>query len=257
MTHALPEAIRRHVDGQSGRADTVGLSGAQVLMYPGAVLKIRPDSELSRRERLMLRWLSGRCRTPEIIESVQENGQDYLLMTRMNGRMLCEDEYLDHPELLCRRLAEGMTLLHRADASSCPVRRDLDVMLAEAETRVAAGLCIPEGHDGFGPSENLLKWLLRNRPEEQLVLTHGDYCLPNVLADECGVCGLIDLGDSGLADPYVDYALGYQSLVRNLTGMFGGPVRPVPDKRLLFGCLGIEPDWDKLQYYLLLDQLFW
>lgn len=257
MSLRYPEPIRRRVENLPFTTDSTGMSGAQVIMYPDAVLKIRPDTELASRERTILHWLDGRIPVPQIIESVQEDGQDYLLMTRLRGKMLCDDSYLDQPVRLCELLAAGMQILHRTDCSGCPVDRSLNTVLKEAEARVSQGLCIPEGHDGFGASENLLAYLMRNRPDEQLVLTHGDYCLPNVLADEQGICGLIDLGDAGLADPYMDIALGHQSLVRNMTGMFGGPVRPLPDKQLLFDCLGVVPDWEKLDYYLLLDQLFW
>ena len=256
MLNTLPESIRRAIDGHPFTADSTGCSGAQVLLFPNAVLKIRPDNHLAQRERTILQWLDGRIPAPKLLAAAQQNGLDYLLMSRLQGRMLCEDEFLDDPSLLCQRLAEGMQITHHAPADNCPITRSLEVILREAETRLLSGLCTRADWKGFPSAEALLRHLQDNRPEEHLVFTHGDYCLPNVLADDHGVCGLIDLGDAGLADPYLDIALGYQSLMRNLSGFFGGPARPLPDKRLLFDCMGIAPDWDKLEYYLLLDMLF-
>ena len=49
--------------------------------------------------------------------------------------------------------------------------------------------------------EELLEELLRTRPAgEDLVFTHGDYCLPNVLIDGQRLGGFIDMGRAGVAD---------------------------------------------------------
>lgn len=252
--HTLPEAIRQYTVKFPCQTDNIGCSNAQVLLYPDFVLKIRPDTALAFRERMLLQWLNVRIPAPEIIASVQENGMDYLLMTRLSGRMLCDEIYLDDPHQLCALLAEGMQILHTADAADCPVNRSLSVILNECENRLLRGACPPHCWKGFASAESMLHYLQTQKPDETLVLTHGDYCLPNIFANDRGICGFIDLGDGGLADVYIDIALAWQSMMRNITGFFGGKVRPAPDKRLLFDCMGIVPDWDKLEYYLQLDQ---
>ena len=40
------------------------------------------------------------------------------------------------------------------------------------------------GFGGFESPEALLEWLKTHRPPEDIVLTHGDFCLPNILAAE-------------------------------------------------------------------------
>ena len=45
-----------------------------------------------------------------------------------------------------------------------------------------------------------------NKPKEELALSHGDYCLPNVFFKDGKVSGFIDLGASGVADKYLDIA---------------------------------------------------
>lgn len=65
-----------------------------------------------------------------------------------------------------------------------------------------------------------------------------------------------DLGDTGIADKWRDISLCYRSLKHNFDGTFGGKVYPDFDPDMLFDALGIEPNWEKLNYYILLDELF-
>lgn len=108
----------------------------------------------------------------------------------------------------------------------------------------------------LGYLQELLEWLEKNRPEFDPVLSHGDFCLPNVFVENGTISGFIDLGDSGIGDKWRDIALCYRSLKHNFDGTFGGKVYPDFDPEMLFDALGIEPDREKLRYYILLDELF-
>ena len=136
----------------------------------------------------------------------------------------------------------------------------LDDLLEAGEKRVRAHLVNtddPEifGDDGFYSPTKLLNWLRENRPEPEPALSHGDFCLPNVFFEDGKVSGFIDLGDAGIADRWYDIALGYRSLKHNADGTYGKYYEGVkPDE--LFVKLGIEPDWEKIRYYILLDELF-
>ena len=65
--------------------------------------------------------------------------------------------------------------------------------------------------------------------------------------------GFIDLGDSGVADKWRDLALCFRSLRHNTDGTYGHVVPGLRAEKL-FDHLGIAPDWDKLRYYILLDE---
>jgi aminoglycoside phosphotransferase len=82
-----------------------------------------------------------------------------------------------------------------------------------------------------------------------LVFTHGDYCLPNIMLKDGAVSGFLDLGRAGIADRYTDLALAARSIRHNM-----GDERLV---NLFFHAYGLgEVDWRKVDYYILLDELF-
>ena len=145
-------------------------------------------------------------------------------------------------------------MLWTVDVSGCPSKRHLDYKLEQASLRVSEGLQFDHepdtyGREEFENAEELLLWLKEHRPEEETVFSHGDYCLPNIFAEDNRISGFIDLGRAGTADIWQDIALCVRSLEYN-TGKNEGYVN------LLFEELGMAPDWDKIRYYVLLDELF-
>ncbi len=255
--------LNRLVAGQPYTLDGVGMSGSAVLLFDDKVLKIRPAEAETRTEAAVMRWLSGRLPVPRCLYHGEADGTDYLLMSRVPGRMACEPEYLAHPQQLVQTLANSLRQLWQADSSGCPVRWDLDAKLAAAAQRVEQGLVDVEdaepetfGPGGFADPRQLLQWLQTHRPTEELVLSHGDFCLPNVFLADGQLSGLIDLGRTGLADRWQDIALCWRSLKHNYDGRYGGQTYSNFDPDCLFDALGIRPDREKLRYYLLLDELF-
>lgn len=74
------------------------------------------------------------------------------------------------------------------------------------------------GPNGFRNPEDLFNWLRENQPSEEIVVSHGDFCLPNVFFNQNTFSDLIDLGRAGLADRWVDIALCYRCLTDNHNG---------------------------------------
>ncbi len=111
------------------------------------------------------------------------------------------------------------------------------------------------GEGEFKDPYELLSWLETNRPEEELVFSHGDLCLPNIFFQDGKLSGLIDIGNAGVCDKWQDLALCYRSLKHNANGSYA-KVYPGINEDELFKLLGIEPDNEKLRYYILLDELF-
>ena len=177
--------------------------------------------------------------------------------------MSCELYYLEHPQILLNGLAAGLKMLWDVDVTGCPRTRDLDVILKEARRRVENDLVDVNdaepttfGEGGFESPRHLLEWLENNRPAAEPVLSHGDYCLPNIFLENRKVAGFIDLGKTGISDKWNDIALCYRSLKHNFDGTYGGKVYENFNPDGLFEALGMEPDWEKIKYYILLDELF-
>lgn len=258
----IPEAIARITRDVPYTCDTVGKSGSAVLCYADMVLKIEPRDEKFAGFVEMLRWLKEKLPVPEVLYAGTEGQLQYLLMSRMPGKMSCDREFTADPDALAAYLAEALKLLWRVDVSDCPKVRSLEDDLAEARRRVEQGLvdiddCEPEtfAPGGFESPEALLTWLEENKPPLEPVLSHGDLCLPNVFIENGTVSGFIDLGDCGISDKWRDIALCHRSLRHNLSGKYAQtPIAADPD--VLFEKLGIAPNREKLRYYVLLDELF-
>ncbi len=263
MSIFIPDTIKSIIGDLTYDLDTSGLSGAQVLMFSDMVLKIEKYHKDGDETVQLIKWLDGKIPVPKVICHEVCGEYRYLLMGKVNGKMSCDSYYLERPNELLDLLAEALKMLWSVDISDCPRCRDLDTELEEARYRVENGLVDVEhtepetfGENGFSSPSELLKWLESNKPSVEPVLSHGDFCLPNIFLNDGGISGFIDLGDTGVADKWRDISLCYRSLKHNFDGSFGGKVYSGFYPNMLFERLNIEPDWDKLKYYILLDELF-
>lgn len=263
MTPFIPESIKSIIKDKSYTLDEIGMSGSTILNFEDMVLKIEEDTSEAENTVEMLKWLKGKLPVPEIICYEVHENISYLLMSRIEGEMSCEEYYLDQPDLLASLLAEGLKMLWSVDIGDCPCDNMLEHKLELAQEIIDNdGVDIENtepgtfGEGGFESPQALLDWLKENKPEEEPVLSHGDYCLPNIFLKDNKVNGFIDLGRSGISDKWLDIALGYRSLVHNFDGSYGGKVYEGFNPEILFEKLGIEPEWDKIRYYILLDELF-
>lgn len=257
-----PDAIKQRTAGKDFTLDRSGLSGASVALYAEMVLKCEPVSEESENGLAMLQWLDGKIPVPRVLETAEAEGFRWILMTRIPGSMSCDDAWRSNPERLVRVLAQAMKQLWTVDISDCPVDQSAESKLRRARERLEHGqfdfdLVDPEtfGDDGFDSPAALLDWLTEHRPVPDRVLTHGDFCLPNLFLEDWNLSGFLDLGRSGAGDRWSDIAICWRSLRDNFGGHYGEAVPGFhPDS--LFDALGIEKNEEKLRYYLLMDELF-
>ena len=260
----FPKSIAAHLLQTDGVADSIGRSEATVLQYPDRVLKVQRDCNVSANEANMLRWLQGRLPVPEVIAVDCVDGMRYLLMRRVPGRYLCAEDVLDDQHRLAELCADALKRLWAVDISDCPSNRRLDEKFREIDGGLRGGWITREqagdptiydvNSGGFESPAALFDWLVKHRPKEEPVLSHGDLCLPNIFADEHGLTGFIDVGLAGVADKWLDIEKCLWSMWANTSGFFGGTVRPF-DRSLLFDALNMSPDEEKLRYYGLLDAL--
>jgi len=197
-----------------------------------------------------LRWLQGRAPVPVLVDFVTDETHDHLLMQGLLGEDAATLKM--EPARLVELLAEALRGLHAIDIASCPFRHAADDLIRRAEAVMMAG---EVDEDNFDPENlgrtpaSIFAEMVRCKPiTEDLVFTHGDFCLPNVIVHAAGLSGFIDVGTSGVGDRYRDLALVGRSLNHNL-----GPAW----LEVFFESYGlVEPDLAKLRYYRLLDEFF-
>lgn len=213
------------------------------------------DSFSLSREKAVLDWLAGRLPVPRVLYFRQQDGWEYLLISEVPGRDASHPSFRHSAHAartMVQVLAQGLRMMHGVAAQGCPFSRTLDVALAEARKRVEQDRV---DSSDFQPEnlgrtpQDIYEELLRTRPPaEDLVFTHGDYCLPNIILRDNQLSGFIDLGRAGVADRYQDLALAIRSIKYNLGDGFA-------DVFLQAYCLN-DVDQDKIKYYILLDELF-
>lgn len=259
----LPKKIKNLIGNEKFSYDDVGMSDSTVIIFTDKVLKIQPISEESEHEYQVMEWLQNKLPVPSVLAYENTEDKNYLLMTKVSGEMSCAEQYMRDPEQLVNLLAEALKMLWEVDISDCTYKHGLDEKLQMAKHNVQNNLVDmdnvePEtfGENGFESPEHLLEWLITNRQEEEFVFSHGDFCLPNIFFSDEKISGYIDLGKAGVADRWQDIALCYRSLLHNFEGKYCDNNFPEFSADILFEKLDIVPNWDKIRYYILLDELF-
>lgn len=158
-------------------------------------------------------------------------------------------------------LAGALKALWEIDISACPRINGVNEKLTEVKYNIDHGLVdmdrVNSETGGFMDVHELYRALELNRPAEDTVLSHGDFCLPNIFVENGRATGYLDWGTGGVADRWQDIALCVRSLGVNLRTR---PEYCEEELRrytaMLFSELGLEPDGEKMRYYRLLDALF-
>ncbi|MBR2687146.1 MAG: aminoglycoside 3'-phosphotransferase [Aquamicrobium sp.] len=258
-TIPLPLPFPELVIGYGARQQMTGLSDAGVfkLDAPGKsslFLKIDDANGFAEvpAEAERLRWLAAQgISCPEVLAFAVHGGRNWLLMSALPGKDLESAGPLP-AETTIAMIAGALRTLHALDVHSCPFDHRLERRIADARARLEAGLIDEEDFDGerLGQTaQQVFADLVALRPtSEDLVVTHGDACLPNLMVDGGRFSGFIDCGRLGVADRCQDLAL----VCRSIRDDFGEEwIAP-------FLALYGKPDADpaKLSYYQLLDEFF-
>ncbi|NHJ02489.1 MAG: aminoglycoside 3'-phosphotransferase [Candidatus Heimdallarchaeota archaeon] len=259
----LPSNVRsvleENIKGYSVEKDTIG--GTRTVVYhfkaqdrTSLYLKINLGDIGSnlKLESEVLSWLEGKLPCPQVISYECYQSQEYLLVTGIKGKasFICSND--EERQESIRILVKGLNLIHSVDITDCPFDRTLNFEMENAKRRMNLGLVNENNFDAQRrgrTAESLYEELLRTKPRtEDLVFTHGDYCLPNILIDKGELSGFIDWEKGGVSDRHQDIALCLRSVIYN----FG------EDWGLIFlKELGLDiVDQQKIKFYQLLDEFY-
>lgn len=257
LTAALADYTFEPINlGESGASVwRCSMEGAPTLYLKTAALTadLRLDEEAER-----LRWMKEHdLPVPTVREYGHTDNAEYLLLDEVPGAPASDPAWRRYLPEVVTALGAALARLHRTPIAECPFDQRLARQIDEACRRVAAGRVREDDFDeerAGRRATDLLTELLATTPDgEDLVVTHGDFCLSNVLLDRAAdgtvrVSGLVDCGRAGVADRHQDLALAVRSITRD----FGrGWVRP------FLRAYGLpRPQPERLRFYALLDEFF-
>ena len=256
-TNILPNSLKKFLSNMDHEFVMIGCTKDIVIRFFNNngiyYLKTGVINTEAIREHEMLIWLNGKLPVPDVLDWVEIEDRFYLLTSSANGTMACNEHGLakDDEFTAIKALADGLKQFQEIDISTCQLESKLDNKFKAALFNIENNLVDMEdfiNNGRFDTPFELYDYLLLNRPDEDLCLTHGDFCLPNIFITGDKATGFVDMGRGGIADRYQDIALCYRSLKYNTKNQV--------DKNLLFECLEMKPDWEKIDFYILLDELF-
>jgi aminoglycoside 3'-phosphotransferase I len=263
MAAAMPASLRVAVAAYQWTRDSAGESDAAVYRLQGR--DGAPDLYLKHGrgsaaadladEMACLPWLAQYLPVPAVVQfaRVADPDQAWLLMTAMPGitaSALLEASPALRPAVV-DALAAFLRRLHALPVSDCPFDAGHAVRLAQARQRIDAGLVDADDFDAARQgwtAEQVWMALQDCLPiSSDLVVTHGDFSLDNILMQQGAIAGCVDVGRAGVADRYQDLAIAWRAL---------GELDAALQQRFVqqYGILDI--DQGKLQFHLLLDELF-
>jgi kanamycin kinase len=149
------------------------------------------------------RWAAEWVRVPAVIEYGSDGDRDWLMTAELTGVDTTRHPWRDtDPAALAAAFARGLRAFHDAiPVDECPFDLRLPAALRLASARVEAGLAHAFDAELFAGLET-----------EDLVVCHGDYCLPNAFFEGDVVTGYLDIGDLAVADRWLDLAVALDSL---------------------------------------------
>ncbi|WP_028355383.1 APH(3')-II family aminoglycoside O-phosphotransferase [Bordetella petrii] len=253
-----PPDWRDALAGYAWAAQDIGRSDAAVFRLeasgrPPLYVKTETAGSLAELpgEVLRLRWLAQQgIDCPRVLRTAQAAGRHWLLMSAVPGRDLAST-----PELPAARIvaiaAAALRALHGLDPAGCPFDHRRAVRIEHARARVQAGLVDESDFDdermGQSAAQAYAALCAGQPAHEDLVVTHGDACLPNLLAVDGRFSGFVDCGRLGVADRHQDLALAAWSIEYNLGAQWAQP---------FLDAYGGPVDTERLAFYRLLDEFF-
>lgn len=206
--------------------DVSGFSGATTLEYAGGGvhLKIAEKGalrdEYTRCAAFSQYSLGGTPLAPRPLDYASDE-RDLLLTETLCGTPATDERFLSRPEALAAALGQTLRAFHGLlDGAEFQFSNSSTTLIDDARKGIAAGKFESNYTEFLGIKERseACRIFEENAPFlSDDVITHGDYCLPNILFDDTlGFAGFLDLGGAGKGDRHFDIYWARWSLWYNL-----------------------------------------
>lgn len=258
LQNSLPMHLAQMIADCNFQEILVGCSTAKVFRLVSSnqntfYLKTAPRAPFNSLlpEKFKLEWLKNKLPVPEVLTFAENENTEFLLLSEITGKDVSDEVFKGNERETIRQLANGLKTIHNLPLEDCPFDARLNYKVESARKRLKNGLVDESDFDEIRQGrtcEDLFQELLETKPEkEDLIFTHGDYCLPNVILENGKLSGFVDWGSAGVADKYQDIGL----ITRSIESNFGAEWT-----KMFFEIYGIEPNWEKINFYQLLDEFF-
>ena len=205
-----------------------------------------------------LRWMRDQdILVPAVIDSGRVGDTEFLLLEEIPGTVASDARWSASLPGTVAALGAGLARLHGTSFAGCPFDQRIARQLDAARQNIATGRVREDDFDKSRrgrSAADLFGELLSSVPsDEDLVFTHGDFCLPNIVLDRGGsgdvrIAGFIDCGRAGIADRHQDLALAVRSIAYNWGNEWVAP---------FLQAYGLpHPREEKLHFFTLLDEFF-
>ena len=201
-----------------------------------------------RKEVERLDWVSDTLNTPSIELQYFDAGKSVVMLTELPGLPAHEAIHLSEMRDIIRVFARELRRIHELPIQECPFLGEVTDELERAVARCNSGsLDVINFRKQTGRTPlNAVNYLRSNVEKmKDLVFTHGDYCLPNLILDQNKASGILDWGLAGVADRNRDFMSAELTIKRN----FGPEWIP-----LFYRELGLQPDKERVYFFWLLDR---
>lgn len=254
----IPAELQDKLLGYEPAREVIGQSGDAVFRLeapsrPTLIVKLFDQERVGRlhSEVARINWLrSVGVQAPRILDVLGTTTNHWLILECLPGAnaVVATDE----PATKVHEIAAALASLHAVPPETCPFDETLSTKIERAKINVANNQAdvddFDDDHRGIDAVE-LFNMMQALRPKhEDIVVTHGDASLPNLMLAAGKFSGFVDCGKVGRADRYQDLALACHSIKFNLGPEWIGP--------FLRSCGVALVDEERMRFYRMLDEFF-
>jgi kanamycin kinase len=238
----IPPAVERLATGRQltlvwlnqlgGRTFAVGAGAPELFVkwMPAAAAASIGGSNAA--ERVRLEWAVDHTPVPRLVDAGADDDGSWLITKPLVGESAISPRWASEPDVAVRAFATGLRALHdRLPVEACPFSWSVADRVADA------GLT----------REDVIAAIGDEPSTDQIVVCHGDACMPNTLIGADGTwSGHVDMGRLGVADRWADLAVAHANIRWNLTADF---------QELFLATYGVDPDVERMRYYRELNDI--